>query len=82
MKNSPINRGLSPITINYLKGVNEVLHVISQQIIAQQKVKNEGYQEEQLLTTASESFEMYAIPEKNMPMSFIDILYMAFRDVM
>lgn len=70
------------ISLNYLKGVNEVLHVISQQLLTHRDVKNEEYQEEQLFNIAIEAFEMYALPEEKMPMSFLDILYMAFRDVM
>lgn len=70
------------ISLNYLKGVNEVLHVISQQILAHRNVEDKGYEENLLFKIAFEAFEMYAIPEEKMPMSFLDILYMAFRDVM
>jgi len=72
----------SETSLNYLKGVNEVLHVISQQLLTHRSSKSEDIKEEDLFNIALDAFEMYAMPQKKMPMSFLDILYMAFRDIL
>ena len=67
--------------LNYLKGINEVLHIISQQILAQKHIETERYEEGELFNIANDAFAMYAIPTEKMPMLFLDIIYMAFRDL-